>query len=65
MDVSIHAWKVSYAEAIGSAREVVIDGVKVPFLSLDMLIASKETFREQDALDRLRLIEIKQRTGGK
>jgi len=44
---------------------VVIDGVKVPFLSLDMLIASKETFREQDALDRLRLIEIKQRTGGK
>lgn len=65
VDVSIHAWKISYADAISSAREVVIDGVKVPFLSLDMLIASKETFREQDALDRLRLLELKQRTGGK
>ena len=63
VDVSIHAWKVSYAEAIGSAREVIIDGVKVPFLSLDMLIASKETLREQDSLDRLRLLELKKRTG--
>src|SRR4026208_965307 len=59
VDVSIYAWKVSYAEAIGSAREVIIDGVKVPFLSLDMLIASKETLREQDSLDRLRLLELK------
>jgi len=63
VDVSVHAWKISYADAIASAREVVIDGVTVPFLSLDMLIASKETFREQDAIDRLRLLELKQRTG--
>lgn len=59
VDVSTHAWKVSYADAISSAREVVIDGVKVPFLSLDSLIASKETLREQDAIDRLRLLELK------
>jgi hypothetical protein len=59
VDVSTHAWKVTYNDAIGSAREVFIQEVKVPFLSLDSLIASKETFREQDALDRLRLLELK------
>jgi hypothetical protein len=61
VDVSVHAWKVSYADAISSARQVQIDGVKVPFLSLDCLIAGKETLREQDALDRLRLLELKRR----
>jgi hypothetical protein len=59
VDVSTHAWKVAYADAVSTAREVVIDRVKVPFLSLDSLIASKETFREQDAIDRLRLLELK------
>jgi len=63
VDVSTHAWKVSYDDAVQSAREVVVGGVKVPFLSLDMLIASKETLREQDAIDRLRLLELKQRSG--
>jgi len=65
VDVSVHAWKISYADAISSAREVMIDGVRVPFLSLDMLIASKETYREQDAIDCLRLLELKARGGGK
>ena len=65
VDVSTHAWKVTYADAIGSAAEVVIQGVKVPFLSLDSLIASKETFREQDGLDRLRLLELKRRSANK
>lgn len=59
VDVSTHAWKVTYADAISSAREALIEGVKVPFLSLDLLIASKETFREQDAIDRMRLIDLK------
>jgi hypothetical protein len=36
-----------------------IGRVKLPFLSLDSLIASKETFREEDASDRLRLLELK------
>ena len=62
VDVSTHAWKVSYADAVGSARETVIEGVKIPFLSLDALIASKETYREQDAIDRLRLLELKRRS---
>jgi hypothetical protein len=67
VDVSTHAWKVTYADAIGSARETVLENVRVPFLSLDSLIASKETYREQDAWDRARLLELKKReaqTGG-
>lgn len=61
VDVSTHAWKVSYADAIQTAREIMIQGVRVPFLGLDALIASKETYRDQDAHDRLRLLELKRR----
>ena len=43
VDVSIHAWKVSYQDAIGTAREVVLEGVRVPYLGYDSLIASKQT----------------------
>jgi hypothetical protein len=61
VDVSTHAWKVTYTDAIGSARESIVDGIRVPFLSIDSLIASKETYREKDALDRSRLMELKKR----
>lgn len=64
VDVSTQAWRVTYAEAIGTAREAVVEGIRVPFLSLDSLIASKETYREQDAIDRLRLLELKRRSLG-
>jgi len=59
VDVSTHAWKVTYADAIGSAREVVVDGARIPYLGLDSLIASKETYREQDRLDLMRLRGLK------
>jgi hypothetical protein len=59
VDVSTRAWKVTFAEAIPDAREVIADGVRIPFLGLDALIASKETYREQDAIDRLRLLALK------
>lgn len=61
VDVSTQAWKVTFAEAILSAQEAVVDGVRIPYLGLDALIASKETYREQDAADRLRLLALKQR----
>ena len=64
VDVSTRAWRVTYADAIGTAREAVVEGVRIPFLSLDSLIASKETYREQDASDRLRLLELKRRSMG-
>jgi hypothetical protein len=62
VDVSIHAWKVSYEDAIASAREVTVEGVRIPFLGLDCLIASKETYREKDAFDlaHLRLLKHRQ-----
>jgi hypothetical protein len=65
VDVSTHAWRVTYAEAIGTAREAVVESVRIPFLSLDSLIASKGTYREQDAIDRLRLLELKRRSLGR
>jgi len=39
----------------------VIDGVRVPFLGLDSLIASKESNREQDAIDRQKLLLSKKK----
>ena len=61
VDVSIHAWKVSYADAIPAALHKQIGEVTVPYLSLDDLIASKTTYRESDTWDRLRLLELKHR----
>lgn len=59
VDVSTHAWKVTYPEALTGSRVVHVDGVTIPFLGLDALIASKETYREQDAVDRQRLLSLK------
>jgi acylphosphatase len=59
VDISTKAWKVSYHDAAPSAQQVVVKGVSIPYLGLDALIASKETYREQDALDRLRLLALK------
>ena len=61
VDVSIHAWKVSYPDAIRTAREVVLEGVRVPYLGYDSLIASKQTYREKDQLDLLQLRALKER----
>jgi len=55
VDVSRRAWKVSFADAAPRVRTVEIGGVRIPFLSLSDLIASKETYREQDRADLERL----------
>ena len=59
VDVSTKAWKVSYSDAAPSAKQVVVKGVTIPYLGLEALIASKETYREQDVVDRLRLLALK------
>lgn len=64
VDVSTHAWKVTYPEALPGARQIQVDGVTIPFLGLEALIASKETHRERDALDRLRLLDLRGRRTG-
>ena len=51
VDVSRRAWTVSYADAISSALAVEIDGVRIPYIGLTALIASKETYREKDIAD--------------
>src|SRR4029077_6299072 len=55
VDVSTRAWKVSYADAIGTSLKATIEGVKVPYVDLRTLIKSKSTQREQDKVDVQRL----------
>ena len=51
VDVSRSAWRISFNDAIGSALNVEIDGVNVPYVDLKTLIATKETPRERDQAD--------------
>ena len=55
VDVSTKAWTVTYAEAIGDAQTALIEGVQVPYLSLQDLIRSKQTYQDQDRADVERL----------
>jgi hypothetical protein len=55
VDVSRSAWKIDYSGAIKSALRAEIAGVTVPYVDLKTLIASKETPREQDRADVIRL----------
>lgn len=65
VDVSTRAWKVTYDEAVPGAREIQIDGVRVPYLGFRSLIVSKETYREKDQLDlaQLRALEQREQSG--
>jgi hypothetical protein len=58
VDISRRAWKVSYPEAAASALTVEVEGITVPYASLDILMASKETYREQDRADLARLRDL-------
>lgn len=60
VDVSRQASKVSYADARDSICYTEIDGVRIPYAGLRSLIASKETYREQDRSDLLRLRALEQ-----
>ena len=61
VDVSTRAWKVSYADALPTALRTTIGGVEVPYLDLATLIASKDTYRDQDRVDVQILREIARR----
>jgi hypothetical protein len=58
VDISKSAWKVSYADAIADAEALEIDGVRIPFVSLKFLILSKETYRDVDRGDLIRLRKL-------
>jgi folate-dependent phosphoribosylglycinamide formyltransferase PurN len=51
VDVSTQAWTVRYSEAVTNALSKDVEGVLVPFLSIEDLIRSKQTHRDQDRVD--------------
>jgi hypothetical protein len=55
VDISRSAWKVDYAEAIGTVLSIEVDGVTIPYADIKTLIRTKETFRDQDRADIERL----------
>jgi hypothetical protein len=61
VDISRRAWKVPYAEAVSSALQTEVDGVVIPYVSLEILLKTKETFRDRDQSDRDLLIRLAQR----
>ena len=58
------AWSVKYDDAVARRTTVEVEGVSVPLIGLDDLIASKRTGRPQDAADIQVLEKIKRLRGG-
>ncbi len=58
VDVSTRAWKVGYAAAIETSLNATIRDVEVPYVDLQTLIRSKETYRDQDKVDIERLRDL-------
>lgn len=59
VDILTLAWSVRYRDAARRAERFEVEGVGIPTLSLDDLIASKRTGRPQDTADLLVLEEIR------
>lgn len=59
VDVFTIAWTVSYESAVGRSGSVQVEGVTIPLIALDDLIATKLTGRLQDAADVEVLEEIR------
>ncbi len=59
VDILTLAWSVRYRDAARSAVTFEVEGVEIPTLSIDDLIASKRTGRPQDIADLVVLEEIK------
>ncbi|HRN54009.1 MAG TPA: hypothetical protein PK788_10965 [Gemmatimonadaceae bacterium] len=59
VDILTLAWSVRYRDAVRSAERFELEGVSIPVLSLDDLIASKRTGRPQDDADLVVLEEIR------
>jgi len=64
VDILTVAWSVHYKHARPAATVFTVEGVEIPTISIDHLIASKRTGRLQDAADIEVLEEIKRLKGG-
>src|SRR5213082_3334240 len=51
VDVSTRAWKVNYADAVGTSLKTTIEDLEIPYVDLKTLIKSKNTERDQDKVD--------------
>ena len=60
VDVSRRAWKVDYASAFRGAIRRDIEGIAVPFMDIQSLILSKQTYREKDMADRAQLERLRE-----
>jgi hypothetical protein len=60
VDVAKQAWTLDFEEAIKDAATLEVEGVRIVYASLDALIKSKSTYRDQDRIDRQQLIWLKQ-----
>jgi predicted nucleotidyltransferase len=63
VDIFTTAWTVNYEDVIGRGKSALVEGVTIPFIGLDDLIATKRTGRLQDAADIEMLEEIKRALG--
>lgn len=59
VDILTLAWSVRYRDAIRTAEHFEVEGVVIPSVSLDDLMASKRTGRPQDLADLVVLEEIR------
>jgi hypothetical protein len=59
VDVFTLAWTVRYEDAVGRSASAMVEGVVIPYIGLDDLIATKRTGRLQDAADIEVLEEIR------
>ena len=56
VDVSTRAWKITYADAVGTSLKTIIQDIEIPYVDLRTLVASKQTHRDQDQVDVQRLL---------
>ncbi len=61
VDFSIKAWNIDFAEALEDICRITIEGVEIPYLGINALIKSKQTYREIDQWDTKILQELKKK----
>lgn len=64
IDIFWVAWSVKYDQALPRSLVAEVDGVRIPYVGLDDLIATKQTGRPLDQADVEALLEIKRLRGG-
>lgn len=64
VDILVSATGISFKEAEKDIEYVTIENIEIPLANIDLLYKMKNTFREEDKIDRL-FLEMKIRNRGK